>query len=195
MLRSKIKNKIINLGFSKTGTTTIGAYFKLLGFKTIHDPKHTYISSNNVKQFLVDNTWTKYEAFSGLFPMCWKTVVDNSTNCSYILSVRNTESWIRSAKNHFKNRKNTPFRDKVFGPSNTKWNTSFIKIYEDYNRQVQEYFNLKDIPLLVVNIEDDNETVAEDIGTFLGLSGPFPSLPKRNVTNKSYGEKKYSIHS
>lgn len=187
MSQSIITNKVINLGFPKTGTTSIATFLKNLGYRSIHDPKFLYSSSLNETKFLSEPKWKQYDAFSGLFPMCWKMVVENSTDCHYILSTRNIKTWTKSASYHFRIPLHTPFREKVFGKTNLKWNNSYKVIYEEYNNEVRNYFKKNNLKLLQVDIESEGEASTRKIKEYLGKTDLTVSMPKKNVTKKKYG--------
>jgi len=101
--------KVIQLGFNKTGTSSLGAFFKKNDFKVISNVKHARIVYKNIQENL--------PAFSGIedFDLAedledhrqgiyiskyFRRIYEAYPDAKYILTTRCCESWLTSRLRH-----------------------------------------------------------------------------------------------
>ncbi len=184
--------KVFGLGLSKTGTTSLGEALNLLGIKTIHYPcdKQTYqeLSSGNYNltisktyQGIVDTpVATYYAQLDKIFP-----------GSKFILTVREIESWLQSAKKH----REVLGRRKGISPDRERFH-DFIRaavygtlqfnedryryVYETHTQNVLHYFENRPNDFLVMDICGGERW--EKLCSFLDMPPvdvPFPHANQR----------------
>ncbi|MFT6855990.1 MAG: hypothetical protein ACJA0X_001967 [Cyclobacteriaceae bacterium] len=209
-LRYGNKQKIFCIGKNKTGTTSMSAFLKTLGFKVapqrpaellIHDWGKRNFSNiiNYVKvsgvafQDIPFSLAETYQVMDSAFP-----------NSKFILTVRDSpETWYHSL---------TSFHSKLFGnghlptkedlqnvdymykgfawelnrlihstPESDPYNKKMlIQEYIEYNDEVITYFQNMPKKLLVINLKEEN--AHQQIADFLGHKGDVVNIPWVNKT-------------
>tara|TARA_R110001592_G_scaffold9182_1_gene49013 strand:- start:158 stop:697 length:540 start_codon:yes stop_codon:yes gene_type:complete len=136
--------KIFNLGLSKTGTTSFNSLMKELNLKSIHD---TPISEHTIDEFKKEFTYA--DCFSGTLAHRFKDIYEAWPQAKYILTTRNTKTWLKSARKHFceeSGRGMFQFREAVFGTSEI-WKLSdeeLIHKYNKINEEIKYFFKDKE---------------------------------------------------
>lgn len=174
-------NKIFGIGFHRTGTTTLRRVFKTLGFsccgwrpdlvEAIRQKNFAPVSQL-VDQFdsCQDNPW----------PLIYQELDQHYPNSKFILTVRDSERWIRSMVNYF-DRETTPMREWIYGNGKgcPRGNEAlYLARYEKHNEEVLAYFQDRPDDLLVVNWEKGDGW--EKVCAFLGKDIPNVPLPHVN---------------
>lgn len=102
--------KVFCIGFHKTGTTSLGLALRELGYSVtgpngIRDP--------NISQNVYDMAFRiveQYDAFQdNPWPILYRELDDRYPKSKFILTLRSSESWIRSQVRHFGTQR-TPMR-------------------------------------------------------------------------------------
>ena len=173
-----MNSKIFCIGFHKTGTTSLAEALKKLGYRVtgpngVNDPEihknalpmaHRLVQSFDAFQ---DNPW----------PIIYREMDRAYPGSRFILTLRDTESWIRSQINYF-GTKETPMRRWIYGMGSPVGNEeTYIRRFERHNREVLEYFADRPDDLLVMNFAEGDGW--EKLCTFLGKTipdCPFPHL-------------------
>ena len=194
------KEKIFNVGFHKTGTTSLTHFMSDNGYKTLHRPAYAMQRLNLGSQFDIDEGSTgpvklenivdktllqelvqEFDFFSdNPWPLLYRLLDQSFPNSKFILTRRNTDSWINSLVK-YSDSQHTRMRQLIYGYGNPENHvTRYRKVYIRHNKDVVGYFgNRKD--LLVIDIEDDDSAIAESLAEFLGLGDsliPFPTSNK-----------------
>lgn len=158
--------KIFGIGLSKTGTSALGMALTILGEKAKHLPKFMYTEDG---QFAI--LPEELEAHTALTdtPVArgYKDLDKQFPGSKFILTIRDSESWLRSCKFHFL--PNKPFcnssdfqrmRTELYGALSYD-EQLFTEAYERHLHDVQSYFEGRENDLLVMNIVggDDWETL------------------------------------
>jgi hypothetical protein len=193
------KQKVFNIGFHKTGTTSLTQFMHDLGYKSLHSvamsmnylnlglqgeceedtgkpgnfesliDKAALHEAINAFDFFSDNPW----------PLLYQYLDKNYPNSKFILTIRDKDRWINSLVKH-SGPGNTKMRQLIYGYGNPANHTAqYRKTYIRHNKNVQEYFKQKD-NLLVINIEEDNDILAENVLNFLGIEQQGLSFPNKN---------------
>lgn len=203
------KTKIFCVGQNKTGTTTLEAVLKLLGYKmgsqvkgemlikewAIRDFRNIIKLSKSADAFqdIPFSSDFTYEALDFAFP-----------KSKFILTVRNDkDEWFKSMTRFHtkivgKDRLPTPEDLKEYGYryKGWLWEAMYLNYgidekslynydihteqYEAHNDRVKKYFMYRPNDLLVLNVAEDN--AMEKIYTFLGLKYNGESMPHLNAS-------------
>jgi hypothetical protein len=181
----KETQKVFGLGLSKTGTNSLAEALNTLGIKTIHWPhdQKTYdeLKNGNYRlslleeyQGVVDTPVAPYYAqFDSIYP-----------GSKFILTVRDTRSWLRSAETHWRvemdplsqEHPEREYRDFisacVYGT--IKFNRDrFLYVYNTHLQNVCRYFWDRPNDLLVMDICQGDGW--EKLCPFIG--SPIPEVP------------------
>lgn len=206
MEKSNVKRKVFNLGFSKTGTTSVENALALLGYNVCRGHYN-----NNYTNFLIAlyvnkdykelfRFTTQFDAFAD-GPWgggeLYLHLPKEYPEAHYILTVRDAGAWYASFEKmltrfdpdlsttfdtfYSKGRYGTPlFFRHVFGIESMKdAREKMIAYYNAYNRNVQEHFRQAGIPLLVMDLAKGDGW--KELCPFLGhpiVNEPFPHLNK-----------------
>ena len=169
MTRSQAK--IFGIGASKTGTSTLGACFELLGYTHIgwnEDLEEKYLGRNFDYLFDVAEKYQSFEDTPWNSDNFFKELDRRFPGSKFILTVRDTRDWFRSYS--------TYFRGMI--PDVADKERKLIADYERRNREVIEYFAQRPGDLLVINICAGEGWQA--ICPFLGVLPTGAPFPHRN---------------
>lgn len=198
---NKHHNKIFNIGFHKTGTSSLTYFMQKNHFRVLHntaycmerlglgqqndagedDGKPVELESildieklNKLIQeydFFSDNPW----------PLLFRLLDKEYPESMFILTRRKIENWTSSLLKHT-GTQNTRMRRFIYGFGNPINHIKrYQEVYEKHNQNVVDYFSNKS-NLLVIDIEDDDEAIARNVQLFLGLKSEvkhFPTINKR----------------
>jgi hypothetical protein len=185
--------KIFGIGWAKTGTTTLGECFKILGFD--HQSQELgfvqdigkgdlsrIMASAEKKDTFEDWPWIiLYKELDRAFP-----------DSRFVLTRRKSENWIRSYKNMLANQKDASeelneIRRILYGlPFPEASEAQLIERYEKHNAEVESYFRDRLEDLLIVDWEEGDGW--KELCEFLGKdipNEPFPHANKGKYTDKS----------
>lgn len=183
-------NKVFGIGFHKTGTTTLAQALEHFDYRYCgvrHDlvepirQGHLEPVFDVVDQYdlVEDNPW----------PLIYKELDQHYPGSKFILMVRETERWINSTMNHFSGR-TTPMREWIYGVGDPVGHRErYIEVYENHNREVQDYFRQRPDDLLVVNWEKGDGW--SELCAFLHLE--IPDLPMPHANRGRYQKKATSL--
>ena len=178
-------NKIFGIGWAKTGTTTLGECFKILGFdhqsqdlglvKGIqHGDLSLIIALAKKKHTFEDWPWIiLYKELDEAFP-----------NSRFVLTRRKPEEWILSYKNMLANQGEASeelneIRRILYGlPFPQVSEHQLIERYEKHNAEVECYFRNRFKDLLVIDWEEGGGW--KDLCDFLGKDIPNKPFPHAN---------------
>jgi len=168
--------KVFCIGFHKTGTTSLAEALQVLGYRVtgpngVHDP--------DIATKVRPMAWElveKYDAFQdNPWPILYKELDTRYPGSKFVLTVRNTESWMRSQLKHFGERE-TAMRRWIYGDAHgcPQGNEEvYVRRYEGHNREVLEYFRDRPDDLLVMELAKGDGW--EKLAPFLGK--PVPAMP------------------
>ncbi len=184
--------KLFGIGWAKTGTTTLGKCFEILGYR--HQGQDLdlvrHISDGDIapilkrvaeKDAFEDWPWIiLYQELDRAFP-----------GSKFILTVRDSTRWLGSysnmlakqgeAKEHL-----NEIRRTLYGlPFPNVTAEQLVERYESHNREVRDYFRERPDDLLVVDWESGDGW--EVLCNFLGREVPNEPFPHAN--KGSYGNK------
>ncbi|MEW6076585.1 MAG: sulfotransferase [Thermodesulfobacteriota bacterium] len=123
-----MEEKVFVISLHRTMTRSVDAYLSILGYRTIHYPK--YIRGVNIEEnfrgieHLQDSVLSllapvieEYDALSDIpFPVLYKRLAERWVNSRFILVHRDPPGWVKSVRNHLKDRALAPFDKIQYGP-------------------------------------------------------------------------------
>lgn len=145
MIVDETRRKVFGIGLGKTGTTSLAAAMKILGFSVLHAPRT--VDGIEAIEFANDIgvAW-RYLFLDHVYPQA-----------RFILTVRNIPSWLESCAKHARQtRKGAPLRRlenrfMCFGRTDFE-PSDFRRSYERHVRDVLEHFSARPHKLLVMNV-------------------------------------------
>jgi hypothetical protein len=196
MRRLEQHSKVFGIGLSKTAGMSLAEALNILGVKTAHcpcDPKtfeelrrgHYRLTILEEYQGATDTPIVPYyPQLDPIYP-----------GSKFILTVREKESWLRSAEHHWSSiptwwREGSYMRQFsdfisacVFGSIEFS-RERFLYVYESHYRQVTEYFKDRPDDLLIMDICGGDSW--EQLCSFLGM--PIPDVPFPHANRAEYDE-------
>jgi len=177
--------KVIGLGLSRTGTTSLNAALGKLGYRS----QHYYPAiANDYYNF------DKVRAFDGLTdfpgPLLYRELDYEFPNTKFILTTRIEQDWIRSMETHFRighskfgwgpwekmvHEKGYGLKDGFVFERET-----LLQAFRNHHREVQDYFRDRPDKLLVLDITNGNPWPA--LCEFLNVQAPESSFPWKNAS-------------
>lgn len=142
--------------------------------------KNTYSRKNNLK--LIKRKVDEFGALSDTPTVrFYKELDELYPNSKFILTVRDSESWLASCKRHFQKRytggKFDQINFDIYG-TNIFNREMFLTAYEKHLNEVLDYFKYRKEDLLVLNIV--NGEGYDKICSFLGVCVPEGKFPNAN---------------
>lgn len=177
--------KVFCIGFHKTGTTSLAVALRKLGYRVtgpngVRDPK----IEQNVQK-LVHELVPQFDAFQdNPWPIVYKELDARYPGSKFILTLRDSNSWIQSQVKHF-GRQTTPMRFWIYGVGCPQGNEAlYVRRFEEHNQDVLDYFKHRPSDLLVMNLAAGDAW--EKLCGFLDApvpESPFPHVNKARVRN------------
>jgi hypothetical protein len=180
--KAKEKQKVFGIGWAKTGTTTLGECFKILGFSHLSqrlDLVSNYYKKDMNEIFKLVNNFDSFEDFP--WNIMYKELDEKYPNSKFILTKRNSEDWMRSYTNMVKNEKNSPSEERklLYGEASVFGNEEkFLKRYLKHNKEILDYFKNRDNDLLIVDWSKGDGW--KEICNFLDKDTPNKKFPHAN---------------
>jgi hypothetical protein len=173
--------KIIGVGLNKTGTKSLGASLKKLGFRHLEwSPEAFSLYRAHGFAGLLD-ILDRYDSFEDWpWPLVYRDIDSALPGCKYILTLRNSaETWYRSLCKHAGRTGPTPIREYVYGYAMPDENRqAHIDYYETHNAAVRDYF--RERPDDLVEVCWENGDGWREIAAFLGMHAPDSPFPHEN---------------
>ena len=182
--------KIFCIGFHKTGTKSLGAALRILGY-SVCGPIGTRDSDIASKVHQLAFSYTdKFDAFQdNPWPLLYKDLDRSYPGSKFILTIRPMESWIKSAVNHF-GTEDTPMRKWIYTVGHPAGNELlYMNRHLSHIVDVLLYFKNRPDDLLVLNITSGEGW--EKLCPF--LNKPIPLIPFLNVNKGEYRGTPHSL--
>lgn len=191
---------VFGIGFHKTGTSSLTAALRILGYRTIHgDPTRAPHGGDEGRTLieLIESgdydlpTLREYDAFTdNPYFSIWRPLAERHEDAKFILTVRDRDGWIEICVRYYRGRRIRPMRRWMFGEhadpsSSDAAREAWLVRYDAHNTAVREHFSACPDRLLVMNIAEGDGW--ERLCSFLGMSvrrKPFPnknSSPTRSM--------------
>ncbi|MEO0899686.1 MAG: sulfotransferase family protein [Bacteroidota bacterium] len=177
-----MKPKIICIGFEKTGTTSLEQALTILGYRVRGNYPRALLPAATANKKKLLKILEGYDAMSDKpWFMIYRELDQLFPGSTFILTVREEESWYRSVSRHLGSLR-TAHHEWIYGkgkgvPRDNKENA--IKVFSQHNREVKEYFSNRPEDLLVLNLAEDNnwEKLCQHVDKPIPAI-PFPHLMK-----------------
>lgn len=193
-LMKRKRAKVFIIGFHKTGTSSMGKAFQILGyrvcgnikkgrdFERVNMPTREYILSK-AKELI-----PRYDCFQDTpWFMFYRELYEMYPDAYFVLTVRSDEKWMKSVLGHFSGRENSTYHEWIYGYSDPQMNREvYLSTYQKHNREVREFFSDKP-NFLEISLNEKDKW--EKICGFLGIRKPFVKFPHVNTV---YSRNKYS---
>ncbi len=173
--------KVFGVGFHKTGTTSLGKAFKLLGLRTCgaHTGLAGELAAGRLEGALA--LAERHDAFEdNPWPLLFRELDQHFPGSRFVLTVRDPDDWLRSVLRHFGARRSA-MRRYIYGhgaPLNHE--VTYRERLLRHQREVLEYFAPRPSDLLVMDLRAGHGW--EQLCPFLRLpipTAPFPHLNRR----------------
>jgi hypothetical protein len=184
MINSK-HPKVICIGWHKTGTSTLGDALLDLGYTV------TGAREDLAYSLLDDDIGPSLEVaknFGALQDVPWAALykeLDKAfPNSKFILTVREEQAWLNSAKKHFKNG-NYKLHQWLYGNGVLEGNEDvYLERYRQHYQGIKTYFKDRPDDLLVMNYSQGDRW--EKLCSFLKLPIPKKDFPHSNKGKHSF---------
>lgn len=140
-----MRQKVFIIGFQKTGTTSLEHALEYLGYRVYGGDKNLmkYENKTELKSYIKD-TLKSWDAVQDMpWPLFYKELFELYPDAKFILTIRDTEKWIKSVVQYFASIR-IPLHQKIYGvPCAEGYEYRYIELYEHYNAEILKYFNDK----------------------------------------------------
>lgn len=149
-----MKNKIFGIGLNKTGTTSFGKYFEMLGYKHYCKPTYDNIIKSKNKMGDIFKIADEFEVFEDWpWPLIFKELYYKYPKSKFVLTIRkNKNEWFDSLVRHSKKFPSTKQRLEIYGYYNPNEcnKMAHLEIYEKHNTDIINFFQENDSNRLLV---------------------------------------------
>ena len=173
--------KVIGIGLNKTGTTTLGQCFKILGFR--HAPYdrsllYRWHEGDPEPAFAVADAWDTFEDWP--WSLMFRELDARYPKARFELTERSSpKKWFDSLCHHSKRAGTPRVREIAYGyPMPHGHAQEHIEFYEEHSRAVREHFAGRPDKLLVVCWEHAGRW--DELCEFLGRDVPAADFPHAN---------------
>lgn len=177
--------KIFGIGLQRTGTSSLAAALRILGYRTLQTPVNVF---DNIR----DRCLEENDAFTdNPIPILYKELDQEYPGSKFICTIRNVDKWLVSVKwlfstgrIQYKWRK-TPVVDEMhealYGVSQYDADV-FRDMYIAYYHDVIHYFKERPSDLLIMDLSQGEGW--EKLCVFLDKELPIIEFPRRNISSR-----------
>ena len=180
-----MRSRIIGIGYSKTGTSTLRACFRHFGLCHIgFDIDLTKSVVDGDAQPALD-ALANYEAADNWpWPLIYPQIDNQYPDTRFVLTVRrDSTTWIKSLISQANKKPDSVYREWVYGHRNPMGNErELIRRYELHNHEVRRYFAPR--PELLLEVCWENGSGWPELCRFLELPIPNVPFPHANRSTK-----------
>lgn len=171
---TQIARKVFCIGFQKTGTTSLRDAFIHLGYR-YHGPVGRTMSLDQLQSGLLQRATAvarEHDVVADMpWPLLYREMDAAFPGSRFILTLRDTDSWLRSISEHFAGNPHA-LQQLTYGedaPAPVGNEQRYREVYERHNREVQEYFADRPGDLLVMNLQNGDGWA--ELAAFLQIEG------------------------
>ncbi len=177
--------KIIGVGNQKTGTTTLGAALRLLGYRhQSYSVRSSLMYANGSLEELL--TWSDhYQSFDDVpWALLYRELDDRHPGSKFILTYRrSSQAWFDSLAKHMQRMGSKSasheMNEAIYGRPDPQHDRALaIRVYEEHNEAVRRYF--RDRPGDFIELCWENGDGWPELTGFLGRPIPAASFPHAN---------------
>ena len=177
--------KVFGIGLQRTGTTTLTAAMRLLGYRSIHfpaalwdDPDHALLN--------------EYDAFfDNPIPLLYKNLDAGFPGSKFILTTRDEEGWLKSCEWLFTemrepwgfdtSKRLQAMHTHAYGTNHFD-EAAFREAFRAHHDDVRAHFADRPHDLLVLDIAEEDKWTP--LSTFLGVPQPRVPFPHQNPSGR-----------
>jgi len=193
-------NKIFGIGFHKTGVSSLAIALKILGFRTnkgvlplrelMNKQEYIELLKNKEYQIYYDVLENYDATLDNPWYILYKELDQKFPNSKFILTIRDDNKWLDSAKNFFSGNKNE-IHQIIYGVTHIESNEDlYLNRYKKHNQEVLKYFKGRENDLLILNWENGDGW--KELCSFLNkpiVKLPFPHFNNRHDLTRDSGNK------
>lgn len=177
--------KAFCIGFQKTGTTSLGAALKRLGY-TVASVYGRDLSLETLRASYVARgleTAARYDAVEDMpWPLMFRELDAAFPGSRFILTHRASDRWLASIRDHFGANPDV-MQQLTYGedaPAPLGCEERYVEVYERHNAAVRAYFADRPGDLLEMDLSSGDGW--EKLCPFLGATAPDEPFPRINST-------------
>jgi len=173
--------KVFGIGFHKTGTTSLGQALGLLGYRVCGDVATADPLIGERALGFARQLTERFDAFQdNPWPIIYRELDGWYPDAKFVLTVRDTESWLASVVKFFGER-DSPMRAWIYGVGVPRGNEAVYRArYERHTREVQDYFRDRPGRLLIMDFGTGDGW--EKLCPFLATAVPAAPFPRVKPT-------------
>ncbi len=187
------KPRVFCIGWHKTGTTTMGLALLELGYTVLGARLDMAPSLLKGDLEVALEEASKYDALQDVpWAALYKELDKKYPNSKFILTVRDTNSWLHSASTHFKDTQ-VDLHEWLYGNGVLAGNEEiYLRRFESHYAAVHDYF--KDRPEDMITMDFKAGDSWEKLCSFLNEPIPKKAFPHANKGKHSYSLKDKVFH-
>ncbi|MFH4964313.1 sulfotransferase [Gaetbulibacter sp. M235] len=136
-----MKQKVFIIGFHKTGTTSLEHALQFLGYRVYGGDKNLmkYTNSDDLKTY-IRKTIDSWDAVQNMpWPLYYKELYEIYPEAKYILTIKDTNTWIRSVLTYFACIR-IPLHKTIYGvPCTEGYEYRYKEVYEQTNTEILNF--------------------------------------------------------
>lgn len=181
----ELRDRIIGVGFQKTGTSSLREALKALGYRVRDGGFELFPAAVRKDEERILKALEPYDAVEdNPWPLLYREIDAQVRGAKFILTVRDEEEWIRSVSRHIGDLR-SPMHEWIYGvgkglPKEDPENA--LRVYREHNRSVREYFSDRPDDFLELDFSKGDEW--ERLCRFLGVEVPDALFPHSNDARK-----------
>ncbi len=181
---SQSRPKVFGIGFHKTGTKSLGNALAILGYRVTGPNGVLDLDITHKALPIARALVPRFDAFQdNPWPILFREMDAFVPGSKFILTIRPTDEWLRSATNFF-GAATTPMRRWIYGDDagSPIGNEDLYRArYDRHNADVREHFASQPDDLLIMDLAQANWT---PLCRFLGHEVPDRPFPHMNAGRK-----------
>lgn len=183
-----VKSKVFGVGFHRSGTTTLQTALEELGYRVIGMRENDWKAFEGGDLDTIATTVGSFDGFRDMpWPLLYEWLYKNVPNAKFILTYRETNSWIKSCQNFYKGKPYHMFNI-IYGVETCIGNEEVFRlVYDKHMDKVRSFFEDKSDIFIEVDWEcgDGWPLLCE----FLGEKTPQRGFPHANIGAYTLWEK------
>lgn len=171
--------KVFGIGFHRTGTSSLIAALRLLGYFSNHNPAWLVPSmqTGNADLSIVDD----YQALAdNPIPLLYRELDERYPGSKFVLTERPTDLWLPSVQRLIEQWGRDPELTRLIYGTDEFEPQIYRRRYLDHSRAVREYFRGRPESFLVLDVSEPDGFLR--LGNFLGVEPPESLFPRSETS-------------
>ena len=186
-IKYRDKKKVFLIGFHKTGTSSMGKAFQILGYRVCGSLKEGFdyeLQNMSPSVYIFSKAETllpHYDCFQDTpWFMFYRELYKKYPDAYFILTIRPEDEWIKSVIDHFGNRNNSPYHKWIYGYMDPHdHEEAYLERYRLHNQNVISFFT-NNSNFIKISLKEDNKW--NKICQHLGVPQPNLRFPCVNTS-------------